>query len=149
MDTDHAAAHSSRRLRLALGLAIGAGLAALATIPLTARAASHRPTATSAVVVKVATRGSFGRILTTVKGRSLYEHPGGPCTDSCLSVWPPLLMPKGATVPKGVSGLGTKTFTGGRLQVTYMDQPLFTFVSDSGTSVIGNGVGGFVVAKVK
>jgi predicted lipoprotein with Yx(FWY)xxD motif len=106
-------------------------------------------TATSAVVVKVAARGSFGKILVTPKGRALYQKTSGRCTGSCLMIWPPLLLPKGATVPKGTTNLGTATFTGGRLQVTYHKKRLFTFASDSGTNVTGNGVGGFVVANVR
>jgi len=36
----------------------------------------------------------------------------------------------------------------GRLQVTYHKMRLYTFINDSGTSVTGNGVAGFKVAKV-
>ncbi len=102
----------------------------------------------SAVVVKVAVRGTFGKILTADNGHSLYIHPGGPCIGTCLQVWPALLMPSGKTVPKGAACLTTRKFAGGRLQVAYHAQRLYTFVNDSATSVNGNGVGGFAVAKV-
>jgi predicted lipoprotein with Yx(FWY)xxD motif len=145
---------AARRVIAGLALCAGAGGAALVAAPAAsahsvapaAHASAPRPTA--AVVVKKATRGKFGTILVTTKGLALYEHPGGPCTGSCLQVWPPLLMPKGTTQPEGATGLGTAPYAGGRLQVTYHKQRLYTFVSDSGTSVKGNGVGGFVVAKV-
>jgi hypothetical protein len=35
-----------------------------------------------------------------------------------------------------------------RRQVTYLGKALYTFESDSGTSLNGNGVGGFKAAKV-
>jgi predicted lipoprotein with Yx(FWY)xxD motif len=100
----------------------------------------------SATVVQVASRHGFGKILVTVKvGMALYENPGG-CNASCQSIWPPLFMPKGKTTPKGAKCLGT-TKLGKKLQVTYNGQPLYTFTGDTGHSVKGNGVAGFVVAK--
>jgi hypothetical protein len=58
-------------------------------------------------------------------------------------------MPAGKTLPKGkgVECLSTVSTSAG-LQVTYHKQPLYTFVDDSGTSLNGNGVGGFVAAKI-
>ena len=39
---------------------------------------------------------------------TLYIESSGTCTGGCLTIWPPLLMPKGKTKPAGVaSGLGT------------------------------------------
>jgi len=102
-----------------------------------------------AKVVHKAKRGVFGKILVTASGSaSLYFAPGNTCTGSCLVIWPPLLMPAGKTVPKGSSGLGTEPFANGQLQVTYHNMGLYTFYEDSGTSLYGNGVGGFVPAKV-
>jgi hypothetical protein len=58
-------------------------------------------------------------------------------------------MPTGTTVPLGARCLSTRAFgTHGRLQVTYMGQRLYRFINDSGSSVNGNGVGGFVAAKL-
>jgi predicted lipoprotein with Yx(FWY)xxD motif len=37
---------------------------------------------------------------------------------------------------------------GKKLQVTYEGRPLYTFTSDHGKSVTGNGVNGFAVAEV-
>jgi len=102
----------------------------------------------AATVVHEAMRPGFGKILVTVNGgHSLYEHPNGSCGPGCRSIWPPLLMPAGATTPKGASCLATAKL-GTKLQVTYHGQRLYTFTGDSGHSVNGNGVAGFVVAKV-
>jgi predicted lipoprotein with Yx(FWY)xxD motif len=139
------------RMRLALiasaALALtGGGISAAAT---SASAATH-PAAIaskSAVVVKEQRRAHFGKILVTVHGLSLYYLPSGSCTGSCLSIWPPLEMPAGKTKPKGASCLATRPL-GHKLQVTYRKHRLYTFSGDSGTSVNGNGVSGFKVAKV-
>jgi predicted lipoprotein with Yx(FWY)xxD motif len=122
--------------------AAAAGLAAGAQ-------AQVRPAAagSSATVVNVASRPKFGKILVTVKvGMSLYYMPSGSCNASCQGVWPPLFMPKGKTTPKGAPCLATAKL-GHKLQVTYKGRPLYTFTGDSGHSVNGNGVAGFVVAK--
>lgn len=101
------------------------------------------------VVVKETTRSTFGEILTNTKSRTLYVlTAGNTCTGGCLKVWPPLLMPKGKTMPAGASGLGTVAFGAKRLQVTYNANALYTFTGDSGTSANGNGEAGFVVAQV-
>jgi hypothetical protein len=105
----------------------------------------------SAVVVKERTRAHFGKILVTVHGAALYYLPHGSCTaaSGCLAIWPRLVMPAGKTVPKGASCLGTAAFgSHHRLQVTYHKDRLYTFADDSGTSVTGNNVQGFKVAKV-
>ena len=100
----------------------------------------------SAVVVKIsASRGGFKNVLTNDAGRTLYTASS--CTGSCLGAWPPLLMPKGKTIPKGpkgLAGLGTAKM-GSHLQVTYKKHRLYTFSGDSGSSVTGNGVAGFTV----
>ncbi len=77
---------------------------------------------------------------------ALYTNPAG-CSAGCQSIWPPLLMPKGATTPTGAPCLGTAKH-GTRLQVTYHKLRLYTFTGDQGHSVNGNGVAGFSVAKV-
>lgn len=107
-------------------------------------------TGTSEAVVKVVDRAPFGKMLATLKGRSLYET-AGTCTGQCLTVWPRLVLAPGKTTPTGVSDLGKAAFKVGtktEFQVTYKRHRLYTFVSDSGSSVNGNGVAGFMVAKV-
>ena len=100
----------------------------------------------SAVVVQVVNRSPVGNMLATTGGASLYTT-SGPCTGSCLGVWPALLMPAGKTKPKGVECLSTVSTPAG-LQVTYNNKALYTFTGDSGTSLNGNGVGGFKAAKI-
>ena len=115
-----------------MGLGItGAGLAGTA-----AAAAVPAHVSKSAVVVRERTHAPFGKILYTTHGRALYYLPSGSCTGSCLSIWPPLKMPKGKTMPKGASCLRTVKFGHG-LQVTYNRHRLYTFVDDSGSSVTG------------
>ncbi|HYK32320.1 MAG TPA: hypothetical protein VEV63_10170 [Streptosporangiaceae bacterium] len=113
--------------------------------------ASAAPAATPKLkVVNVVTRHPFGKMLATVKGRSLYYIPSNKCNKMCLAFWPPLLMPKASkAIPTGVTCLSTLKFGTSRRQVTYRGHRLFTFVSDHGTSVTGNGVAGFKVAKVR
>jgi len=147
MSLERTAVRPAYRVRVAIALTALATLAVMVTLPARAHGAAARPMSTSAVVVKVVRRG-FGPMLATVAGRSLYKHPNGPCTGSCLTIWPPLLLPVGKTVPKGIVGLRAVLLPSGRRQVTYRRQRLYTFVNDSGTSVNGNGVAGFVVAKV-
>ena len=113
--------------------------------------AAHLAAGRSAVVVKERVRGHFGKILVTVHGAALYYLPHGSCTaaSGCLAIWPRLVMPAGKTKPKGANCLGTAAFgSHHRLQVTYRKHRLYTFVDDSGTSVTGNNVSGFKVAKV-
>jgi predicted lipoprotein with Yx(FWY)xxD motif len=111
-------------------------------------AAQAAPAASkSATVVKVVTRHPFGKMLAKTNGRSLYILPKGSCGKVCLSAWPPLMMPKGKTMPKGTHCLGTVKFGHG-LQVTYRHRKLYLFAGDSGSSVNGNGLSGFKVAKI-
>jgi predicted lipoprotein with Yx(FWY)xxD motif len=99
-------------------------------------------------VVEVVNRRPIGKMLANTAGASLYYMPRGTCDTSCQGIWPPLVMPKGSTdVPTGTTCLGTAT-SGHLRQVTYRGHRLYTFTSDSGSSVNGNGVGGFVAAKV-
>ncbi len=122
--------------------AVGIGVLAPGLGP--AQAAS--PRGMGATVVQVVNRSPVGNMLATKGGASLYIHPSGACTGSCLSIWPALLMPAGKTKPKGAECLATVTTPGG-VQVTYHNQALYTFTGDSGSSLNGNGVGGFMAAK--
>jgi predicted lipoprotein with Yx(FWY)xxD motif len=137
-----------------VGLAARAGMAVAATVGITLlilvpglAAQAATPAGKGAVVVQEVNRSPIGNMLATTTGASLYTHPSGPCTGSCLSVWPALLMPAGKTKPKGAQCLTTVSTSAG-LQVSYHGQALYTFTGDSGTSVNGNGVGGFKAAKV-
>jgi len=130
--------------------ALVAGSVTGLTAGLTA-AAQAAPTVTKLKVVQVVTRKPIGKMLATTKGKgaSLYILPKGKCDSTCRSIWPPLLLPKGSkATPTGTACLGTVKL-GMRKQVTYRGHRLYTFTSDTGTSVSGDGVAGFHAAKVK
>jgi predicted lipoprotein with Yx(FWY)xxD motif len=127
--------------------ALAVGSLALTSAGLSAAQAAPATTRTTATVVKVVTRMPVGKMLATIKGRSLYIKPKGGCTGACLVSWPPLLMPKGTNMPRGVRCLGTAK-RGIRLQVTYRGKRLYKFAGDSGTSLNGNGLSGFKAAKL-
>ena len=137
--------HGTRRVTSLTGLA---ALALMIPLAQAASAGGH-----SAVMVKKANRGSLGAILVTSHGAALYrfasDGPNKPTvTGGLLAAWPPLLMPAGSKSPRGgngVSGLGTVKLPDGKRQVTYHKMPLYTFVSDSGTAVTGQGVSNFFV----
>ena len=130
---------------------LGTLSAGAATHPARAHAASAHPARTgTARVVKIRNRPQIGRMLVTAgAGKALYILPHASCTGGCLSVWPRLVLPRGKTIPAGASCLGTKPFGANhRLQVTYHGKRLYTFVQDSGTAVTGDGVEGFMAARV-
>lgn len=134
-----------------LSVAVLSGATAASAAPAHPAAAAQPAVGRSAVVVKERTRPHFGRILVTVRGKALYYLPHGSCTaaSGCLAFWPRLVMPAGKTVPRGANCLGTARFgSHHRLQVTYRKHRLYTFIDDMGTSVTGNNVQGFKVAKV-
>ena len=86
------------------------------------------------MVVKEAIRTGFGKMLVTHgAGMALYTNPAG-CSAACQSIWPPLLMPAGATTPTGAPCLATAKL-GTKLQVTYHKLRLYTFTNDTGHSV--------------
>jgi len=140
---------------VAIVLAVAGAMAAVPAA--SAQAAGAAGKNKDKTVVQVVTRTPEGstsavQMLDTVKGKgaSLYTAPASGCTGGCLKVWPPLYVAKGKT-PTGVTGLGTMSVMVGKktkFQVTYMGKALYSFVDDSGTSVNGNGVGGFMVAAV-
>jgi predicted lipoprotein with Yx(FWY)xxD motif len=151
---------SVRRTTLLVGLAsLAVGLAAWAptatAAPVRAQSAHSVAPHAAPIVVRVASRKGFSKILVAAAGASLYrdtnDGPNDPtCTGSCATVWPPLVLPKGDKKPKGgagVTGLGTVMIANGQLQVTFHTEPLYTFSGDSGHSVDGNGVGPFLVVK--
>jgi predicted lipoprotein with Yx(FWY)xxD motif len=140
----------SKRAKAGLALLVigpASTVFALGVFSSRATAASTAPYTKVKVVAK-ANRSPVGEMLVNLKGQSLYTNPSG-CTGDRLRVWPALLMPKGTTMPKGAKCLSTVSAAkAGRLQVTYDSQPLYTFTSDSGSSVNGNGVAGFEAATV-
>jgi predicted lipoprotein with Yx(FWY)xxD motif len=99
----------------------------------------------SVMVAEVVNRAPYGDMLATVGGATLYTTPS-PCTGGCLSIWPPLTIPKGKKIPTGVTGLSTAKLAHHRPQITYNGKRLYTFYADRGGDVTGSGVGGFSVA---
>jgi predicted lipoprotein with Yx(FWY)xxD motif len=119
MSTTHtrAAAWTAAVLAIPIVLTLGASAAAR---PIVSTAHNARLKAT---------------VLVNGSGRTLYnlsvERRGRfiCTTNACLSLWHPLLVPKG-TKPLGRVPLGTVTRPDGRIQVTYRGAPLYTFVQD-------------------
>lgn len=100
-------------------------------------------------VVKTASTAK-GTILVDSQGKALYTLTNNgqavPCTDACLGVWPPLMLPAGqstATGASGVTGLGTVAANGG-MQVTHNNLPLYFFQGDAGAGTTnGDGINSF------
>jgi predicted lipoprotein with Yx(FWY)xxD motif len=122
-----------------------------ATPASTSTTASPSGSGAAAATVTVVSKGSVGAVLSNAQGMTLYHYtadtPGvSTCTGGCATIWPPLLLPAGATTPvagKGVDGLSTITRSDGSVQVTYDKEPLYTFSGDtSPTDAKGQGVGG-------
>ena len=102
---------------------------ALATVAVSTSAAAQKP------VVKVMANAKLHKsILVTRKGLTLYslsaeKHGRFICVGGCLSVWTPLVVPRG-TKPAGAVKLATIKRPDGRTQVTYRGLPLYTFNDD-------------------
>ena len=105
-----------------------------------AMAASSASSATG--TVKAVKSTSFGTILVSSKGRTLYRYTidrknVNRCTSdpACNKYWPPLLV-KAGVKPTAVAGakagkLGTIKAKNGMRQVTYAGWPLYTFAGDT------------------
>jgi predicted lipoprotein with Yx(FWY)xxD motif len=99
----------------------------------------------STVAVSTAKVASVGTVLVSASGRTLYKYaldkPGKiACVSStCVSTWPPLLVPSGDHLAS-MSGLSTETRPNGDVQVTYKGSPVYMFSGDSKAGQ-ANGVG--------
>ena len=111
--------------------------------------AAHSGTAKSMskqLVVRTANNPTLHKkVLVNRRGLTLYslsvEQRGRfICTDRfCLSLWTPLVVPKGTT-PTGAPHLGTVRRPDGRTQVSYRGRPVYTFTQDRKPGdVKGNG----------
>ena len=105
-----------------------------------AMAASSSSSATG--TVKAVKSTSFGTILVSSKGRTLYRYTidrknVNRCSSvaACNKYWPPLLVKAGAKPTAGAgakaSMLGTIKAKNGMRQVTYAGWPLYYFAGDS------------------
>jgi len=118
-------------------LTIGALTAAISlTVGLnSARAANH--SAGAGVKIGVASSG-LGLLLADGRGHTLYlfakdRHGKSACTGQCAGFWPPLIAHGKPLASAGAKAslLGTTKRADGRLQVTYNNHPLYTFVKDT------------------
>jgi predicted lipoprotein with Yx(FWY)xxD motif len=94
-----------------------------------------RATHTRTVARKANNAGLGEVILTNLKGRTLYTLSAEVkgkfiCTGACLSVWHPLVVPKGVK-PVGPTRLGLVKRPDGRMQVTFKGRPLYSFGGDA------------------
>jgi predicted lipoprotein with Yx(FWY)xxD motif len=139
------------RMGVALGVVAVVGLAACGG---SSSSSSKKSTSTTkapaaAAVVKTA-NSAKGTILVDSQGKALYTLTNAgqavPCTDACLGVWPPLMLPAGttkATGGSGVTGLATVAANGGQ-QVTVKGLPLYYFMGDQGAGTTnGDGINSF------
>jgi predicted lipoprotein with Yx(FWY)xxD motif len=119
--------HTRRLPRLAL-----VALVAVLVVPVIAASARSAP---AKRVVKLEESSDGGSLLANLKGRTLYslsveKHGKFICTAGCLSIWHPLVVPKGVK-PTGPVDLGTVRRPDGRTQVTYRGRPLYSFDGDT------------------
>ncbi len=122
----------------------------------TASSSSSVSAASSGTVTVKDASSSFGTILTTGSGVTLYEFTPDKagksvCTGACATTWPPLTVPSGThvTAASGVGTLTTITRSDGSKQVAINGHPLYKFAGDTGAGMTkGQGVEGtwFVVS---
>jgi predicted lipoprotein with Yx(FWY)xxD motif len=140
------------RMAIALGVVAAIGLAACggsSSSKSSKKSTSTTKAPASAAVVKTA-NSAKGTILVDSQGKAVYTLTNAgqpvPCTDACLSVWPPLMLPAGSTMAtgaSGVTGLGTVAANGGQ-QVTHNGAPLYYFQGDQGAGTTnGDGINSF------
>jgi predicted lipoprotein with Yx(FWY)xxD motif len=120
-------------------------LAAALVAALAAQSAAAKSTSKQLVVRTANNPTLHEKVLVNRKGLTLYSlsvETRGKfiCKDQlCLSLWTPLVVPKGAT-PTGALHLGTVKRPDGRIQVTYRGRPVYTFTQDRKPGdVKGNG----------
>jgi predicted lipoprotein with Yx(FWY)xxD motif len=92
---------------------------------------------TGGASVQVADNSEFGQILVTPDGKTLYTNTVDTpedlrCTNSvCTGFWPPYTVDAEPKASEEIPGsLGTVTRPDGSTQVTYNQQPLYTFYLD-------------------
>ena len=124
-------------------------LALAACGEVTSVSAPTTPPRVASTAVTTAPNPTFGSVLTTAEGRTLYyftPERGGTiaCTGQCAQIWLPLITPSGLlSTPAALPGtLSTLRRTEGA-QVTYSEWPLYTYSGDgaagdtSGQGVLG------------
>jgi len=123
-----------------------AGVAGVAVALLLAACAKSTPTSggpspSGKDTVDSKSISGLGSVLVNSQGFTLYHlrtetSSNIQCTGSCVSTWPPMLLPAGTSAPTEGSGatgkLGTVTRPDGGTQVTYDGFPLYTYSGDTG-----------------
>lgn len=65
------------------------------------------------------------------------------CYGQCAAIWPPYLVPAGASMTDLPAGVGTTTRSDGTSQFTWNGQPLYHYLSDQKPGdALGNGIQG-------
>jgi predicted lipoprotein with Yx(FWY)xxD motif len=112
-------------------------LAAVAVAALVAVLAGVAWAAQTRTVVSV-NKGTLGRMLVDVHGRTLYlfekdKNGKSACTGTCKAFWPPLLTKGKPRAAAGVKAawLGRAKRPDGGMQVTYRGHPLYRFSLDT------------------
>jgi predicted lipoprotein with Yx(FWY)xxD motif len=114
---------------------------AAAQNPASTSPAIQNPTSTSTsaegATVKAVDNPEYGQILVTPDGMTLYTNSVDTpealkCTNvGCTGFWPPFIVNAQPTADEGITGkLGTVSRPDGSLQLTYNQQPLYTFYLD-------------------
>ena len=113
------------------------GVAILVAVAATTSVAFGATRAGTGAKVAVANTG-LGPVLVDGRGRTLYlfakdRNGKSACAGQCAGYWPPLITSGKpvATAGAKASLLGTTRRPDGRLQVTYNQHPLYTFVKDT------------------
>jgi predicted lipoprotein with Yx(FWY)xxD motif len=136
--------------------AVGAALLAVVAVGMAAAATMS----SSAGIVKAAHNSTFGSLLVTAGGMTLYHYTPDKngavkCVGACAKFWPPLVV-SGSAKPKAGAGvsaakLSTVKRPDGSTQVTYSGFPLYRYGADKKPGdVKGQGVEGswFAVTSV-
>jgi predicted lipoprotein with Yx(FWY)xxD motif len=135
------------RIGMLLGAVVALGsLAALVAARPSGDASAATAAAPARLVAKPVRNATLGKtILVNRRGLTLYSLSAEArgrficTTEFCLSLWTPLVVPRG-TKPTGARLLATIKRPDGRTQVTYRGKPLYTFTEDRRPGdVKGNG----------
>jgi len=119
-------------------------VATATAMPVATATMAPMATPTSAAAVNVGQNSSLGSFLANASGWTLYMFANdtqatssaaavSACTDTCTTIWQPLLTNGAPTAGTGVTAsmLGTFTRPDGSVQVTYNGWPLYTYTQDT------------------
>lgn len=108
------------------------------TSAVTTPSGSSSTTAPARPATLKAVTTSYGKVLETPAGQTLYALTAdtptkAACAGACLTVWPPLTVTSTPVAGSGVTAsmLGTYSLATGKLQVTYDGHQLYQFSGDT------------------